>query len=243
MQLVTGVNRAYFTRALSYLATLEKYANFPVNLITVGFETDIDSSRISNFYLSQEDNYGSPPQTESIQHGSFLKVLETSKQEVILYTDADMVMQRGLDKEEIKYLKLKNNEVLASWNGGPHETLELEAGRLNMRCDIYQFINDWGVLVKHSPIYNVGFLAMNRYTWEKLHEAYIRDWNSIELYFGHMARQQWLISYKIAQLQFDVKIAPWSLHAHGHFGLKPGMTRKSGLIYWEDKLAAFRHYL
>jgi hypothetical protein len=32
-----------------------------------------------------------------------------------------------------------------------------------------------------------------------------------------MARQQWLVSYLLKQLDYDIKIAPWSLHAHGHF--------------------------
>jgi len=243
MILVTGCNQGYYNRIRGYLHSLEQYADFPVNLVTVGFSANPNIKNVTPFFIDPADNYGAPPQTESIQHGSFLKVIKYKPKEVIVYTDGDFVMQRPLDLEEKKLLKLKDGEVITSWNGGPNETLEIEASRLNMRCDINQLINDWGNVVKTAPIYNVGFLGMTANTWGSLYENYIADWNSIALYFGHMARQQWLISYTIAQLGLTVKIAPWSLHAHGHFGLKPGMERRPDGIYHDGKLAAFRHYL
>jgi hypothetical protein len=46
----------------------------------------------------------------------------------------------------------------------------------------------------------------------------------------------------LKQLDYDVTIAPWSLHAHGHFGLKPGMNYGPGGLWADGKLALFRHH-
>ena len=60
--------------------------------------------------------------------------------------------------------------------------------------------------------------------------------------FTHMARQQWLISWELAKLGLTVKVCPWSIHAHGHGGLKPGMHYGEGGLWADGKLAAWRHH-
>ncbi len=242
MLLVTGANERYLPRMRPYLDSLERYADFPVKFITVGFKIELPYDRIECIHLPRADNIGAPPQTESIQHGSFLNVIDMPTNEVIIYTDGDFIMQRALDDDERALLALKHNQALTSWNGGPHETLAIEAERLGLKTSYRRLADDWGFLDKH--IYNVGFIAMTVRTWRRLYKSYLQDWERIGEYFEHMARQQWLISYKLAQLGIEVHIAPWSLHAHGHFGLKPGMERRAdGSIYHNGRLAAFRHYL
>jgi hypothetical protein len=152
-------------------------------------------------------------------------------------------MQRPLTHDEIQLLDVGHYEAVTSWNGGPHETLELEASRLHMKRVLARLVRDWGEIVHTAPIYNVGFLAMTRMTWCDLHRRYCDDWANIGDYFGHMARQQWLISYLLSEMDIAVTVAPWSLHAHGHFGLKPGMERRQDGIYADGIKAAFRHYL
>jgi hypothetical protein len=242
MQLVTGCNAGYLPRMMGYLESLKTHADFPVNFIGVGFEPPFLPGVTRGLRLDGLQNAGAPNETQCVQHGSFLHVVESKPSEVLLYTDGDMVMQRGLDDSERELLALKNNQVLTSWNGGAHETLTLEATRLGMRCSMDDLIRDWGEVVKTYSIYNVGFLAMTRQTWRMVYTTYMLDWDRVSATFGHMARQQWLISYVIQSLGLDVKIAPWSLHAHGHFGLKPGMYYGQGGLWADGKLALFRHH-
>ncbi|MFA5376949.1 MAG: hypothetical protein WC455_14460 [Dehalococcoidia bacterium] len=225
-----------------YLDSLRQYADFPVTFVGVEFIPP-DLGEIETISMTAEQNYGAPEQTKCIQHGSFASLIPGDDSEVLIYTDGDFIMQRALDDYERSLLELDDYAAVTSWNGGPHETLELEAGRLGMRTSMDDLIAAYGRCIKLRKIYNVGFLAMTRVSWIELHKAYLREWERVGGYFSHMARQQWLISYLLKQLDYDITIAPWSLHAHGHFGLKPGMERRADGIYHAGTLAAFRHYL
>ena len=243
MRLITGCNQGYLPRMRDYFVSLERYADFPVEFVTVGFEYGSPYGKIKPVEMAREQNEGAPVETEAIQHGSFLQVIDAKAADVLLCTDGDFVMQRPMDVEEKKLLKLKSGEVVTSWNGGPHETLMIEAARLFPKCTPQKVSDDWGAIVNTEPIYNVGFLAAQKRTWQKIYDLYMENWERVGQYFGHMARQQWLISWAIADLGLKVKIAPWSFYAHGHFGMKPGMVRAPDGIYHDGKLACFRHYL
>ena len=244
MRFITGCNEPYLIRMRTYLETLEQFADFKITFVTVGFDWGSPFSKINVIRMEPGQNEGAPPQSEAIQHGSFLKVLESKVTEVLVCTDGDFVMQRPLDDDEKALLSLKHGEVVTSWNGGPDETLVTEAGRLGMKVTYEKLAEDWGEIVKSKPIYNVGFIGLTRKTWKQVYELYMANWDRVGEYFSHPARQQWLISWALADLELKVKVAPWSLHAHGHFGPKPGMVRGGdGRIYVDGKLAAFRHYL
>ena len=241
MRLVTGCNIPYFPRMTGYLDSLRKYADFPVTFVGVEF-TPPSMDAIDTISITAEQNYGAPPETKCIQHGSFASLIPGDDSEALIYTDGDFIMQREMNSIERQLLHLEDFEAVTSWNGGPHETLELEAGRLGMTTSMDELIAAYGRCIKLRKIYNVGFLAMTRISWIELHKAYLREWERVGRYFSHMARQQWLVSYLLKQLDYDITIAPWSLHAHGHFGLKPGMEYGAGGLYHDGKLALFRHH-
>lgn len=236
MRLVTGCNAGYLQRMQSSLYSLDQHADFPVSRIAVGFSNHDWTT------LTAEQNAGAPEGTECIQHGSFLKVVKGKADEVLLYADGDVVMQRPLDDDERGLLALKHGQALVGWNGGPHETLAVEAGRLGVANSVQWAMQEWGLTDPVPPIYNVGMLAMTRKTWRQVYNLYMQRWEQACQTFTHMARQQWLISYCIDALGLDVTIMPWHLHAHGHFGLKPGMERRGIDIYHDGRLAAFRHH-
>ncbi len=242
MRLVTGCNERYLPRMQGYLDSLRQYADFPVTFVGVEF-TPPEMGVIETIAMTAEQNYGAPPETKCIQHGSFADAIPGDDGEVLIYTDGDFRMQRPLEQDELDLLTLAHGEVVTSWNGGPDETLELEAGRLGLRTSMDELVKTYGKCIKSHKIYNIGFLAMTRGSWIELHGAYLQEWERVSGYFSHMARQQWIVSYLVRQMNYDIKIAPWSLHAHGHFGLKPGMERRGSQIYWNGRLAAFRHYL
>ena len=242
MQLVTGCNAGYLPRMLPYLDSLHEYADFPVNFIGVGFEPPYLQGVTRSIFLDGALNAGAPNETQCIQHGSFLNVLDAPDSETLIYTDGDMVMQRKLDDEERAFLTLENNEVVTGLNFGWHSTLINDAKLLGQQISDGELVERYGEYVNTHQDYNVGFLAMTRQTWQMVYGAYMRDYPAICGVFTHMARQQWLISWEIAKLGLTVKVCPWSIHAHGHGGLKPGMHYGEGGLWADGKLAAWRHH-
>lgn len=241
MILVTGSNERYQHRVKSYLDTLVKYADFDCYHVGVGYTPEAHRT-VKPLTLTTEQNAGAPPETECIQHGSFLPVLpKMHKSQVIMYTDGDFTMQRAMNQSEIEGLDLAHAQVAVGYNGGADETLLKEYTRLGPKKTPKEMDELWGEDWPTKPIYNVGCVAMTSGTWEYVYRVYMRNWQLAGDCFQHQARQQWLLSYIFADL--DVKILPWSIHAHGHFGLKPGMEWRDGQIYHEGKLALFRHYL
>jgi len=242
MILVTGCNETYLRRMMPYLASLQEYADFRVYLVGVGFMPQ-KFAGIESVCISKAANEGAPPETESIQHGSFIHALDdVPDDEVIIYTDGDFIMQRVMDDNERELLNIGDGTAVTSWNGGPHETLKTEAARLGQKLTDEEMTAVWGEGWQSRPIYNVGFLALTAWEWEELRGRYVIYWPLVCECFSHQARQQWLISY-LLDMFYTVTIAPWSLHAHGHFGLKPGMEQRSDGVYADGKRALFRHYL
>lgn len=241
MRLITGCNESYFPRMTPYLDSLRAYADFDVTLVGVGFQPP-SLEGIDTAGLTRAQNAGAPPETECIQHGSFLAVVDGPESEVLIYTDGDFAMQRRMDSEERAFLSLADGQVVAGLNFGWHSTLIGDAQILSMRVSDAELIARYGERVHTCQDYNVGFLAMTRATWRRLHAAYMADYPAVCEVFGHQARQQWLISWEIAALDLDVRLCPWSIHAHGHGGLKPGMHYGHGGLWADGKLALFRHH-
>lgn len=239
MILVTGCNERYLPRIHAYLETLEQYADFPCYLVGVGFLPPVIGNMIP-VKLTREQNYGAPPETECIQHGSFLNVIDAEPGEVIIYTDGDFAMQRAMDDSERAFLDLKPGEIVAGYNFD-NSTLFNDAHLLGMKVSDKELEWMYGAVIHTHQDWNVGFLAATVETWRELYREYLNGWALVSQVFAHQARQQWLISYITTRM--TVKICPWSIHAHGHGGLKPGMAWGDGGIWADGKLALFRHYL
>jgi len=242
MRLITGCNAGYLPRIMPYLESLHQYADFPVSFVGVGFQPDYTQGATQSVFMDARLNAGAPPETQCIQHGSFLNIIKGDASETLLYTDGDMAMQRKLDDEERAFLTLEGNQVVVGLNFGWQSTLINDAKLLGQQISDAELVERYGEYVHTHQDYNVGFLAMTRQTWEIVYGEYMRDWADICGVFSHMARQQWLISWELAKLGLTVKIAPWSLHAHGHGGLKPGMHYGDGGLWADGKLAAWRHH-
>jgi hypothetical protein len=240
MMLVTGSNERYQHRIKGYLATLQQHADFPCYHVGVGYMPGNDYGVVMPVTITREQNAGSPPQTECVQHGSFLAALP-AESDVIMYTDGDFTMQRPLNDTEWELLDLPHDTVAVGYNGGEGETLLTEYHRLSPKVDINRMNELWGNW-QELPIFNVGCVAMTRNTWERLHSMYMDSWDIVGDCFDHAARQQWLISWLISEY-FGVRIIPWLFHAHGHFGLKPGMEVRGNEVYVDGQLALFRHYI
>jgi hypothetical protein len=234
--LVAGCNQRYFDRFQPCVAALRRHANVPYQLFSVGFDGGPGYTP-----LTQAQNAGAPPETECIQHGSFLQALDAAPDDVIVYLDGDVVMQRPFDAGELEWLgNFPYRTVSATWNQ-IGETLATCATYIDPKLPTDGQVKVWGHVIRQAPSLNVGVVVARRDVWQVAYELYMLNWNVAGESFSHQARQQWLMCWTYAALGLDTQIMPWHFHAHGHFGLKPGMERRADGIYADGKLAAFRH--
>lgn len=233
--LISGCNQRYHGRFQHLAQSLKQHANIPYQLISVGFETPGYTP------LTHEQNYGAPPETECIQHGSFLAALPGASDDVLVYLDGDVTLQRPFDAGELAWLEnFPESAVSAAWNR-VGETLAEEAVALGPKKSVADLAADWGGF--DMPCLNAGVVVARRSTWERAYETYMAHWLLAGESFVHQARQQWLMCWVWAALGLKLEIMPWTFHAHGHFGLKPGMEMRADGVYADGKLAALRHYL
>jgi hypothetical protein len=234
--LVAGCNERYHEAFQPCVAALRRFANVPYQLISVGFDD-------YNGYtpLTHEQNYGAPPETECIQHGSFLSVVPGELDDVLIYLDGDVRMQRPFDDWELTWLaNFPARAVAAGWNQ-TGETLAACATYIGPRHSPDELAALWGKLIYGAPSLNAGVVVARRHTWERAYSLYMAYWERAGASFAHQARQQWLMCWTWAALGLTTEILSWHFHAHGHFGYKPGMELRDGQIYADGKLAAFRH--
>jgi len=213
-------------------------------LVCVGFRpAGFDITGVTAVHMTGEQNIGSPPETESVQHGSFLCVIDCVPDDTIVYCDGDMLMQRPFTPQELKWLEMLPHECFASsWNAGPKQTLLDEARRLRPRLTEGEIIEMWGESISSTPCLNIGVAVARASTWRRIHEGYMLLWDDAGRAFAHRARQQWLVCY-VAQcvLGLELFILPYKFHTHGHFELPQGAQIVSGLACIDGRIICFRH--
>lgn len=231
IRIVTGCNERYFRKMDRWLDSLENQSNVPFTLIKVGWEQE-SGRKGEELVLRHKENYGAPDTTECIQHGSFLKVIDGHNDELLMYCDGDMVMQRPFTEAELAWLNsFWADTFSAGWNQ-PDESL-IDCTRLIMpKVEMDEIWERFPGKLDKWPSLNVGVLVMRRSAWEKVYAAYMERWELACDTFEHQARQQWLICFTLFALELDFRLMPYTMHVHGHFGIKPGMDVDS---------AVFRH--
>lgn len=247
VQIVCSTTRDYWEKIRPYLTTLNAFGRPAISTVlgveTIPPEGYLDALPNLKFSpISDEENYGAPEGTSSIQHGSFVERLSIPDDDVVIYTDGDILMQRGFSRLEWGLLQgWADDTVGVSWNSGPNEMLIHEAVRLSPRGTTPDIIAEWGDAVEIFPCYNIGVLIATGKTWRRIYDQYLRDWVRVGETFAHRARQQWLVSYEIAALGLRPTVLPYYIHTHAHYGLPEGVGIFSGLATVEDRVILFRH--
>lgn len=244
---VTACNGRYFERMRPYLDSIQHLSRIPVTLICVGFRPPLGSwieglDKVKFITMPHNLNEGSPSESESPQHGSYLKLIPGNADDVYLFTDGDITLQRDFADAEIAMLEnLPKDQLIAGYNSGPSETLAVEGERLFPKIPQTDWNTNWPLI--GAPCYNIGVIAGRRDTLWDIYSAYMHDWGKVGQLFGHGARQQWLVCYEAARLGIKVNVAGYAFHANGHYGTPPGVLYENGQITYQGQTVLFRHRL
>jgi hypothetical protein len=230
--LATSTNEGYMPRAVTYLHTLHKHSNVENHCLTLDFDirTDLRAEyyRVEFSRVNSED-LPLPLNNFCVQDGQFLPYLPGDPDDVILFTDADLRMQRPFNDAELVTLRcLKPGQVMVGYNAGPKDTLQDEAHRLGIKTSLYELYCSFGNL--GSPCFNWGCVAATRGTWEPICEDYCAGFHVADHHLSHVAKQQWLLSWITSRFCAHVEM-PTSFHAHKHYGTPAGCEFRDGLVY------------
>lgn len=235
MILATAFDGKYVP-GFAYVESLRQHCNIRWQILAVDW-TPPDG--FANNWTTVPDS-GMP--RRMLQHGGFLPYVETEPDEVIVFTDADIVMQRPLLDDELNSLSsLNNSEFAIGRNNGLADTLFDEHNRLAPIASLSES-ERWFPGFPLMSCWNFGFVAARRSTWNLMHERFMELWPAANSAYRYYAKVQFLCCYVINR-DFSRVDVPLTLHAHGHFGHPEGVKIENGVALFGDTPIAFRHKL
>lgn len=244
IRICTGFNHPYLQRAEPYLASLRIHEPERTHIFTVDFEPGqplaLDHTPVDFRKCCQV-------QKLMLQNGAFtLFAPAWSEADVIVFTDADAVLQRPLDEHEQGLFDLgtRDGGVMIGRNRPDGlQTLADESRCLAPRFSEQEIRSRWPGMDR-MPCMNTGFVVARLSTWRKLYAEFCLNWERARACWGHYANVQWLICYCVGHYRHPLSELPLSIHAHGHLGHPPGVTLDAdGIARHEGKPIFFRHVL
>jgi hypothetical protein len=243
--LASSCNETFFPKATPFLKSMFQYCKPPVEeyFLCLDFQPQdwfYDEFAGTDFREVLNDELKLPLNNWCIQHGEFLPYIQGWEDDVILFTDADLRMQRPFSAAELAQLRaLEPGQVFVGYNAGPKDTLLDEARRLGIKTSVEELRAHYGSL--DSPCFNWGCVAATRETWERICDYYVHHFHGVDHHLQHVAKQQWLLSWITSRCCDHVEM-PTSFHAHGHYGLDwTGCDYQRGQLCKDGIPVLFRH--
>lgn len=244
--LCTGADDTYLEvpHFKNYLDTISINSNFDKNILVYLGENNIKSKHKNiEVFTVDPKSIKKKNINNCIQHGEFLNSNSfntISDNDVIVYTDGDIILQRKLKDSEINFLRnLENDDIFVGYNASPTDTLYDEYLRLNpIDIDYTKYFEED---LKNIKVYNTGVLCMNKKTWLKLKEYYIQDYDQISNLFSHYAKQQWFLCFLFKKYNFNVIEMNYDLHCHPYYGYPPNVYKENNIIKYKGETILFNH--
>ncbi len=209
-----------YRRAPLYLEGLKQHCNIPWKALLIGEGKDMPG-------------YDMPGSI--VQAGYFLAHLPPC--DVVIFTDADLMMHRPLGEDEIEFLSsLKDGQVAACYNKSPTELFNEELPMLYQRMpepEGYEAVR----------VFNTGFVAARIATYGQLFERFKLLWPKFDPAFEHYAKIQLAMCCAVHELGLEWIPVPSHLCAHGHFGAAPGVDPNAKPPTHNGRVIAFDHRL
>lgn len=246
--LVTSSNGSYMPKMRPYLMDLQERLNGEIIPLVMTVDCGppewvSDVPRINWIPMTAEQNRGTSEST-SVEHGSFLNLIDAEDDDLIIKTDGDLRMQRPLTPDEMNELNaFPADGLAAAWNAGPGDTLGDEARRLYPLVDADEIARRFPGY-ESVPCGNGGVWIARRSAYQAMYDAYMARWVTARETFRHYARQQWLINYaRMAAGLVFVELSS-AIHAQGHYGFPPGVgISGDGTATYHGRPVVWRHKL
>lgn len=203
MTIVIACNKEYYTKARIYFESLMKNWGGRVCILCIDFDPQkkysdfeyaiCDAEKLSSYRL------GWPANRDFFvcgEGGEFFDYFSFEPDELIIHTDADMIMQRSLSPfERAKLGGFQQGQIGMSGSAKPIPTLREEYFRLRPKRNYVKanidFPGRWGAI----PLYCTGVIVARSETYKAIGAKYLADINKMTSNFDHHAAGQWLWSH------------------------------------------------
>ncbi len=186
-----------YARSARYMDGLNRFCNIPFQLLVVGQDMP---------------DFGMP--RSIVQAGHFLPYLKDC--DTVIFTDADILMHRSLDADEIAFLcSIKEGQVAACYNHHGEELFAEEAAALAPRHALEGY--------EDVRVFNTGFVVARVDTYRQMFREFEELWPEFDACFQHYAKIQLCICAAVARCGFEWVPVPGHLCSQGHFGPAPGV--------------------
>lgn len=229
--IITGINEPFLPKATRFIETMSTHSNVNNIVVTLDFTT---TDEIRNKYPNiafiplSSDKVKSPNPNTCLQHGGFLPALDHLPDDtIIIFTDADICVQRGFTPDELERLSSFNKqEIGVGYNEAISQTLTMEMNNLEPLITPERILTLFPKCDQYA-VYNTGVLVAQKQTYHRLYKEYVDQWNKINSALNHYAKQQWLLSYLI-QSKFSPRLLSDEIHTHDHHPIKLRVNREYG---------------
>lgn len=177
------------------------------------------------------------------QHGAFTPYLPLPDDAVVVFTDADIVVQRfptGAELEQWERIA-GTGKTLMTFNAGLGDTLYDEACRLRPQIDWDEIEKRFPGNLKETPCHNGGVIVASFGTFKKMYADVCERWELAGQTFDHIAKLQWIINYCCATCGYPTEMMMPSTHLHLHYGMPYGGEERDGVGYWDGGVSLFYH--
>ena len=264
--LCTGADANYFNKPI-FQNCLKSYSTKTKKIERRVFLVENSNVDVETFGIEKKfipwNEINSKNTNRCIQHGEFARYLpECGDDDIIIFTDGDIVLQREFTDEEIEMIKsLPENTFYANYNYRYRSSLE-DIIDPNTIGRISDFLNrHYGIsrnqLTEFAEM-NTGVLIGRKKDFIKLSELYNEHHQELLGIIGHFCYQQYLINVVIGK-HFNYKELDYTFHSHSHHSVKNGerytfwpernsgvpsdLIPKDGIYHYKDTPILFAHKL
>ena len=236
-----------------FFMSLKKNSKFSNFIVCIGFEPKekfklkyqyikflyMDENQVNTF---RKDWPVNRKQFVCLESGEFLNLMDFKDEDIIIFVDLDMVMQRPMSDGEQKLLEnLKPNEIGMWYDHLPQVDLLFYYNQLkewaNWSVEEAQkiFDGDWTKMVKC----NTGCVVGKVSAWKVIREHYVKNFMNVTDMFGHHSAGQWLLTWIVFR-HLNIKFLPPDFHnAHWFHGTLARFENSKLRV--DDKIVLFAH--
>lgn len=240
--LVCSTDAGYLPRIRPYLDSLARHlAGTPIVPVCVTVNSDPPGDLPVRAARQDTAGLPYPPPLNHLQAGGFLDAVPGADDDVLIFTDGDIVMQRQPTPIEVEWLATWPAGVVGlGFNAGPLDSLLTEGQRLLPRFEPEaETLGLWAAV----PCYNTGVVVARRATWRAWYAKTAEVWPEAERHFQHYARQQWAMCLARALLGLPVLHLPQTIHTHGCYALPHGCHVQAGALWYLEQPVLLRHHI
>lgn len=263
--LCTGSDAGYFNSPV-FKKCIESYSKSEKTINVVFLVEDnnqnVDTLEMKKIFVPWNE-IKSKNSNRCIQHGEFAKFLdEASSDDIIIFTDGDIVLQRQFNDDEIDMiLNLKSDEFYANYNMHKNSTMYrvidyVGGDRNKLLRFVKNRLNIEEEDLKGYKEMNTGVLISSKENFLKLAEIYSEYYEEITQLIPGFWNQQFLINLIINKF-FNYSDLSYDFHTHIHhskltsdgciydestqMGVPYPVTKKNNKFIINEKVILFAH--